>query len=719
MGMSETAMSFNGKPFEAVWESAVVGGVVTIFLCGLPVHSFAEADPIARDLVVRAMGSIGLGHRTLARLCGVSTGHITSVNQRVEKVGLAALASRGKRGRKRSIKGAELVRVAKLHAAGNSLGEIAKQLSLPKSTVAAAVVRLDAAAPAMEAEQVASNAMDARQPEPRRSADDAPDLEWSEGDDEELVPGEPMPDGPAEHESRYAGTVLLCAAARAIGVADAIASSEVQRPKKAKYSAQHALQAWMAAWSYGMPSLEAMHERDAAALGVVLGLERSPSVRTLHRAIGQMTAAYDPIAWSGTLMRGVALAFGIRPVQVFGVDGHVKPYKGDAPIDKGWDTKRRIAVKALSEVRVSDVHGVTWSAHDVGAGDALSEHLVDAARSMRTALLHSGAAEQPIILAFDRGGFCFDVFDALDREGFYYVAYVPASVSLPELRDIAPPSDGVGETEWAHKKLGHRSRLLVERDGATCIPVATNMPSLIDAATTVQLLRDGRGWQENGIKAARSFAHIDRLVDRGGARYAPDDRLVPNPPHAEQRATYQRALDEIERLAKLRPVRGKTTLGEIKRFELLAKQRAAVEKKKLSQVPKKVERAQLTPTAQRAWLKTKNRMLLGPLKHATDNARRWLLAVLGAALSPSDHQYDATARSRTLVAVLCAPGTLRFEPECVTVTLELNLPPTAHQRVAAALEALDARGLRFTDGVRRVAFRAATRTKRADLAHNQ
>ncbi len=40
-----------------------------------------------------------------------------------------------------------------------------------------------------------------------------------------------------------------------------------------------------AAWVSGLVSLKAIHERDARALGVVLGLERSPSVRTLWRAI--------------------------------------------------------------------------------------------------------------------------------------------------------------------------------------------------------------------------------------------------------------------------------------------------------------------------------------------------------------------------------------------------------------------------------------------------
>ncbi len=722
MRMSDTATTaFSGKTFESLWETAFVDGVVTIFLGGLKVHSFAEADPTGRDLVVCALRTVGLTCRAVARLCGVSTGHVAGVKRRVEMGGLSALAARGTPGRQRAIAGAELRRVAKLHKAGCSLGEIAAQIGQPKSTVASAVDRLDAAATAAEADQVVSGATDTHQAGPRetRPDDDAPDLTWSETDDEDLVAGEAIPNGPAEHDSRYAGSVLLCAAVGVIGLAEALVKSDLRRPQKSRYTALHALQAWMAAWAYGMGSLEAMHERDAAALGVLLGLERSPSVRTLHRAIGQMTAAYNPIVWSGELTRGIARAFGIRPIQVFGVDGHTKPYKGDAPIDKGWDTKRRIAVKALGEVRVSDTQGVTWSTREVGAGDALSEHLVEAARSMRSALRDMDAAEQPIILAFDRGGFCFNVFDALDRDGVHYVAYVPASVSLPELRDIAPASDGVGEVEWAHAKLGHHSRLLVERDGSTCIPIATNLPTLVDAATAVQLLRDARGWQENGIKAARAFAHIDRLVDRGGATYAPDDRLVPNPSRAVQRAAHQRALDEIERLAKLRPIRGQTTLAHIEGLELLAELHAAVEEKKLGEMPERVARLTLTPMAQRAWLKTKHRMLLGPLKHTTDNARRWLLSVLGPALAPTDHEYDASARSRTLVAVLQAPGTIRFDEDQVTVTLELNLPPTAHRRIAAALEALDDHRLQFTDGLRHVVFRAAPRATRADLAHNR
>jgi hypothetical protein len=123
----------------------------------------------------------------------------------------------------------------------------------------------------------------------------------------------------------------------------------------------------------------------------------------------------------------------------------------------------------------------------------------------------------------------------------------------------------------------------------------------------------------------------------------------------------------------------------------------------------------LEPDAQRAHLKTRHRLLLQPLKFAADNARRWLLGTLGTALAPSDKSYDLETTARTLLALVRAPGTVRFEDDKVVVTLELPLPPTPHARLAAALVALDAHTLLCADGRRRVQFRLAPRPTRADI----
>ncbi len=113
-----------------------------------------------------------------------------------------------------------------------------------------------------------------------------------------------------------------------------MARATIQRSRVATYSATQALTALSAAWAAGFGSIEALHERDPRALGVVMGLERSPSVRTLWRAIDQMTERDDPVQWWAGWM--VSLMANCPPeLPVWGVDGHFKACAGDEPIDKG------------------------------------------------------------------------------------------------------------------------------------------------------------------------------------------------------------------------------------------------------------------------------------------------------------------------------------------------------------------------------------------------
>ena len=100
---------------------------------------------------------------------------------------------------------------------------------------------------------------------------------------------------------------------------------------------------------------------------------------------------------------------------------------------------------------------------------------------------------------------------------------------------------------------------------------------------------------------------------------------------------------------------------------------------------------------------------------------RWKTLGVGCSRHSAPHSHrqitddDADACSRTLLALLHAPGTLQFEDDTVYVTTDLQLPPTAHARLARALEALDARNLKFTDRLRNVRFRLAERPSREML----
>ena len=709
------------------FEGRELDGQVEILLHGRPVLSYSSSDAVGRDFVIATLLHIGLRGKSVAQLCAMSEAHVTGVRKRVAAGGVEALAWRGKRGPRKKLTGRKLTKLRKLNAQGLTLSAIGRALSVHHSTVACALAGLgvERGAPVEQATlpQVGGRGVaEALDEGAMRQEATAPAKESSPGAvaarEEALSPGAELPVGPTEHPSRYAGTVLLAAAMAKLGVPCALDEANVRRRDAAVYDAGQVVMALACAWVAGFESLESMHERDARGLGVVLGLERSPSVRTAHRAIGDMVEHFDPIALGTGLMRGLRAAGRDQPL-LFGIDGHFKEYTGDAPIDKGWNAHKRMATKGLSVMLVHDTQGVTWLSFSVEAGDALSQHVLTAARRLR----HVHGTDERIVLGFDRGGFSFETLCALDREGFGYLAWVPGNARKPPLADVAPAEDGVGEVVWEHERLDHGARLLVQRDGDALLPAVTNLEPGLEAAEAIRLLRLVRGVEENAIKAARASTHIDRLADRGVSREQPDDRLVNNPERAELREAKKKVeqclavLDEEERVAGRRS----RALGE-QRF--LPELQEGIVAAKLRATPAKLPRVALEPGAIRAWLETKNRALLLPLKLAADNARRWLLAALSVALAPTDHGYDATAMPRTLMALLRAPGTVRFGRDRVVVTLDFPLPPTAHARIDEALRSLDHQNLAFPDNRgldrsprRQVVFRLETRPTRATLPH--
>jgi transposase len=576
-----------------IFERREAGRDVVLLCRGLPVASFRLGDSIGRDVAIATLIRVGEGLKTdtIAKLCGASQGWVCLVRRRLAEGGVDRVIERAPRGPERKLVGAKEDRLRELHAEGGSVRQIAKALKVSKSVVGREIKRLklpprgwrmkqvdlpvapQAAGDADPAEgepdgeptgetmigegRLPSSEGPAVQP-PERVVETPDVLDVAILDDEgidetapaaaELMAGAPLASSPAEHPCRYAGTLLLCAAATALGVFAALDAARVARPIEAVYDAHQIVAALLAAWGANYGSLEAMHERDARALGVILGLERSPSVRTLHRAIAQMRARLDAVALTAALIRGV-LSARLPERLWFGVDGHFKAYSGNEPIDKGWDSKRRLASKGIADMFVTDAEGFAWAAYPVAVGSSLSQHLDGIARALRR-LLGEG---RPIVMTVDRGGFDFDVLDTLDQAGFHYVGYVPSSVSLPDLAAIAPAEDGAGEVVWSHGRLHHRARLIAERDGTALIAMVTNLPTVIDTATVVHELRAHRGAQENSFKAARAFAHIDRLVDRGGAIRAPDDRLVPNPTRAALKRDQHQAVKRLAELAKEMP----------------------------------------------------------------------------------------------------------------------------------------------------------------------
>ena len=715
-----------GDGFETQVTSHRAGGQIVVVAFGRIVAAWPEDDSVARDVFVASAFPLGLQGKTLAKLAFASAAQVSRVRCRVAQGGFAAVVARGHAGHPPALSPKEQARAKTLRQQGKSLSQIARKLGASLASIGRLLKGVPAGAPT----STSPATLAVEEPITDEPITDEPIADEPIADepiaDEPVVPsasaappaaeapraGQPLAPDYRPHACRYAGTLLCVAALDALGLGKVIDRATATRPEAALYSARTVAVALCTAWAAGHPSIESMHERDPFALGVVLGLERSPSVRTLHRAVRQMTEALDPIQWWAGWMTEL-LRRRPPPVPVFGTDGHFQRYAGEAPIDKGYNTKRRIAEPGLATVRVCDLSGMTYGDVAVPAGDGLNLHVLTVAQALRAA---SEGSEVPIILGFDRGGFTFEALNALATEGFWYLTWIPATVKLDPLAPIVPAPATVGEVLWTHPTLTHPSRLLVERDETTWLPATTNLPPWVDVTTALGLLRASRGRIENGIKSARAFAHIDRLTDRGALADRPDDRLVDNP-------TYQ-ALTALEKeleaewvsqtvALSLPPKRSPRPRAEILLDRDLNEVQSVVVAQQKKETPAKVERQTIDPEACRTSLRVRNRQLLLPLKNALENSRRWLLSALGSALSPTDHAWDQDTRLRTLTTLLRAPGTVSFGEDVVDVVLHFPLAPTAHRRLTDALAQLDTQALRFVDGVRAVRFRLAPRPTRA------
>lgn len=97
-----------------------------------------------------------------------------------------------------------------------------------------------------------------------------------------------------------------------------------------------------------------------------------------------MIEGFDPVQWWIGWMMGL-LRVHQPEMPVYGIDGHFKAYGGAEPIDKGYNTKRRIAERGIATVRLMDLHGYCWNDLPVAAGDALKAHVLHAARALAEA----------------------------------------------------------------------------------------------------------------------------------------------------------------------------------------------------------------------------------------------------------------------------------------------------------------------------------------------
>jgi transposase len=168
---------------------------------------------------------------------------------------------------------------------------------------------------------------------------------------------------------------------------------------------------------------EHFKEHNPQELGHVVGLDRLPEVKTVHRKLDQLAAK----KLAREVMRAMAerrIAEDPDRVAFLYVDGHVHEYYGQHPLAKAKKSQRQVAQPAATDNWVHDAYGepllVVTSEMNEGLTQVLEPILIEVKQLV--------GDRRPIVI-FDRGGFSPKLFVRLNKLGFDVMTYRKGKVS--------------------------------------------------------------------------------------------------------------------------------------------------------------------------------------------------------------------------------------------------------------------------------------------------
>jgi transposase-like protein len=289
---------------------------------------------------------------------------------------------------------------------------------------------------------------------------------------------------------------------------------------------------------------EQLKEKDPAAFGRLLGLDRAPEVKTLRRRLTCLAAQHCAEQLGAELarmrvdQRGHLMGF-------LYVDGHVRAYHGERPISSSaYVARRHLAMPATTDYWINDSSGDPLLVITGEVDAALTNAMPRLLREVRGVV-----GERKVTIVFDRGGWSPKLFAAMIKDGFDVLTYRKGHCRrINDRRFIRRRAklDGRLVEYLLHDQpvrfLKGRLRLRqVTRlcDGGHQTNVITSRWDLRDIDVAYRMFERWR--QENFFKYMREEFLLDALVDY---QIEPEDptRTIPNPE--------RRALDKEIRTAR-------------------------------------------------------------------------------------------------------------------------------------------------------------------------
>jgi transposase len=729
----------------------IEAGQRVIVVAGLPVHHYRAEDAVAEAYAMVFLVESGFAQQTdVARAFARSVRTVRRYQGRYARGGMAALGGEEgwRRGRRR-VSGKRLRSIEMLKTQGMSNRAIAHRLGVSEK----AIRKLIAPSKPTESAQLAfagiTTAAAGKPPASAKSTgDDAdramPSAEDRAGDRDPIPApaddGEPVPmsldrdasDRTFDRQLAYLGLLDDAAplfregsSVPGVGVLCAlpclVESGLFRISRKlygeigpAFYGLRTTLLTLLLMALLRIKRPEHLKERDPAAFGRLLGLDRAPEVKTLRRRLTRLAAHHCAEQLGAELarlrvdQRGHLMGF-------LYVDGHVRAYHGQRAIaSKTYVARRHLAMPASTDYWINDRSGDPLLVITGEVDAALTKALPRLLREVRELV---GARRVTIV--FDRGGWSPKLFDTMIKGGFDLLTYRKGRCRrINERRFIRRHAelDGCWVDYLLHDqpvrflkgKLRLRQVTRLCDDGHQT-QVITSRCDLRDIEVAYRMFERWR--QENFFKYMREEFLLDALVDY---QIEPEDptRTIPNPG--------RRALDKEIRaarvdLAKLereygaaaadnaeqrRPtMRGfKVAHGRLGKQLRTARARVAQLFEQRRDVPKRVEVRDLNEPAL-VKLATERKHLTDIIKMVAYQAESDLLALL------RPHYARVDQEGRTLLHELFATaGDIRVSDSELHITLAPLSSPHRTHAAQALCEMLDQTAIIFPGSRLRIRF---------------
>lgn len=640
-------------------------GRVAYFAAGVPLFSHAKEDALGARVATAQIVALGLATPTeLARRLRIGRASIYRHQERLEQAGVSGLVARktGPKGGHR-LKEDRLAQAQALLDAGAARREVARVVGVSESAIRNAIRRgrLQLRAPG----PVGGSLSEAGSQPGERNAQAAAGamgvgthrlVERTLASVGKL--GEAAPEFGRSLSVANGGTLLALPAVVELGLLDA-ARKSYGKLKDGFYGLRSTVLclAFMALLRIRTP--ERIQFEAPGELGILLGLDRAPEVKTIRRKLCELAQRAQASRFSAALAERWVRVHP-REAGLLYVDGHVRPYHGQKHrLTKTHVARRRLSMPATTDYWINDKNAEPLF---VVTGKA-NERLIAAMDGKILPEVRRLVGERRVSVVFDREGWSPKWFKDLYQRGFDVLTYRKGKYRLwPRswFELVRGRVEGRAvEYELAERtvrvapglKMREVRRLRTDGKQTAVLTTRWKMPLLAVAWRMFERWR-----QENFFRYMREHFALDALADRR-AEAADADRTVPNPERtqlAKQMRVLRAELDALERdygarvmdnEESQRPtVRGfKIANGEVgKRIRALREQRDRL-RERIRALPKRVSVREV-PGEAIMQLDPEAKHLMDTIKMVAYRAETALVGLLGPGYARSEEEGRALVR---------------------------------------------------------------------------